>query len=301
MAVKEKLKFAVLGMSEGNGHPYSWSAIFNGYDKVEMAKCPFPVIPDYLSKESWPDARIHEAEVTHIWTQDKQISEAIAKACFIENQVDVAEAVIGAVDGILLARDDPENHMEMAKPFLQAGLPVFIDKPLASSVEEAEAIFELQQYKNQVFTCSALRYDKGLTLSTSEKEALGNIIHVEATVPKSWQKYAVHTIEQVVTSLSERGAIKQISAHKSGPIVKGYVKWEQLSAQFTTYGDYTCPLGVTYYGEKKMLVKQHKDTFNTFKKSLEAFTRSVQTGVQPIPRAETLEIVQIIEEVNHEA
>ena len=32
------LKLGVIGLSEGNGHPYSWSAIFNGYDSVEMEK-----------------------------------------------------------------------------------------------------------------------------------------------------------------------------------------------------------------------------------------------------------------------
>ena len=39
------LKLGVTGLSSGNGHPYSWAAIINGYDKSEMAKCPFPVIP----------------------------------------------------------------------------------------------------------------------------------------------------------------------------------------------------------------------------------------------------------------
>ena len=33
-----ELKIGILGMTEGNGHPYSWSAMFNGYDPEEMAK-----------------------------------------------------------------------------------------------------------------------------------------------------------------------------------------------------------------------------------------------------------------------
>ncbi|RKY68211.1 MAG: oxidoreductase, partial [Candidatus Latescibacterota bacterium] len=33
----KELKIAMLGMTEGNGHPYSWSAIINGdYDPEEM-------------------------------------------------------------------------------------------------------------------------------------------------------------------------------------------------------------------------------------------------------------------------
>ena len=42
---RKEIRLAMLGMVDGNGHPYSWSAMFNGYDAAEMAKCPFPVIP----------------------------------------------------------------------------------------------------------------------------------------------------------------------------------------------------------------------------------------------------------------
>ena len=36
------LRIGILGMTEGNGHPYSWSAVFNGYNKEEMQKAPLP-------------------------------------------------------------------------------------------------------------------------------------------------------------------------------------------------------------------------------------------------------------------
>ena len=42
-------------MSEGNGHPYSWSAIFNGYNRDEMKNCIFPVIPEYLNNQVFPE------------------------------------------------------------------------------------------------------------------------------------------------------------------------------------------------------------------------------------------------------
>ena len=32
----KELKIGILGFTEGNGHPYSWSAMFNHYDKEEM-------------------------------------------------------------------------------------------------------------------------------------------------------------------------------------------------------------------------------------------------------------------------
>jgi len=48
----DNIRIAMLGMIEGNGHPYSWSAIINGrYDTRAMARCPYPVIPQYLSAQ----------------------------------------------------------------------------------------------------------------------------------------------------------------------------------------------------------------------------------------------------------
>jgi hypothetical protein len=43
-----QIRLALLGMVDGNGHPYSWSAVFNDFDSDEMAKCPFAGIPRRL-------------------------------------------------------------------------------------------------------------------------------------------------------------------------------------------------------------------------------------------------------------
>ena len=153
-----QLRFGILGLSAGNGHPYSWSAIFNGYEPSAMARCPFPVIPGYLSRRTFPDDAIAGAAVTHVWTQDRAISEHVAAAARIPWVVDDYRDMIGEVDGILLARDDGEAHSEMASPFLDAALPVYVDKPLALSVAEAEQLYVRQQYPGQIFTCSATAY-----------------------------------------------------------------------------------------------------------------------------------------------
>ena len=39
--MNKKLSLGLIGVSEGNGHPYSWSAIFNGYDKKKWKNVDF--------------------------------------------------------------------------------------------------------------------------------------------------------------------------------------------------------------------------------------------------------------------
>ena len=44
-----RIRLAMLGMVEGNGHPYSWSAIINGgFDAATIKDCPYAAIPQYL-------------------------------------------------------------------------------------------------------------------------------------------------------------------------------------------------------------------------------------------------------------
>ncbi len=164
------LKLGVIGLSEGNGHPYSWSAIFNGYDLEAMEHCGYPVIPRYLERQSWPECRIDGAEVVAIWTQDIEQSKHIAKAAHIKEVVENYSDMIGKVDAVLLARDDAENHLKYAEPFLRAGLPIYIDKPIAVSVAALDKLYSLQQYNGQIFTCSALRYSQELMLSEADKK-----------------------------------------------------------------------------------------------------------------------------------
>ena len=59
--------------------------------------------------------------------------------------------LIEAVDGTV--------HYERAKPFLEAGLPCFIDKPFTCSVADAKKIIALaEQKKVPIFSSSSLRY-----------------------------------------------------------------------------------------------------------------------------------------------
>ena len=213
--MSSKIRLGVLGMSPGNGHPYSWSAICNGYDKKFMDECPFPVIPAYLYKENYPQNFISDAVVTHIWTQDRKISEHVARASKIENIVDNYEDMIGKVDAVLLARDDAENHLEMSRPFLESGTMIYIDKPLAFDLKTAQEIFSLEQFEGQIFSCSALRYARELNETLDKISEVGNISYVEAHIIKLWNTYSAHIIDPVLRIIGDDNEIKDIKKFKN--------------------------------------------------------------------------------------
>jgi hypothetical protein len=290
------LRLGILGISDGNGHPYSWSAIFNGYNPEVMAECPFPVIPEYLARQQFPADAIADGHVTHIWTQDRRRSEHIAAAARIDNVVDDFQAMIGHVDAVLLARDDAEQHYTMARPFLEAGLPIFIDKPVALNRADLDAILALEQYPGQVFSCSALRYARELHLSTADRAHLGVIQAIAAVTPKKWQTYAAHIIEPVLLALGEPGTIADLTTVRSDTCTSVSVRWSSgVITTFTALGPAATPIQITVYGTATHKTYTFADSFAAFRSSLEAFIAGIRRRERMIPHAELALIVEIIE------
>ncbi|MDA8865593.1 Gfo/Idh/MocA family oxidoreductase [Gammaproteobacteria bacterium] len=292
-----KIRLGVIGSSEGNGHPYSWSAIFNGYNANAMQHCEFPAIPDYLNKQSWPESKIMEAEVSTIWTQDPELSARIASASCISHVSSSLDDLESRVDAVLLARDDAENHIDYAKQFLLSGKPIYIDKPIALSITALDKLYQFQRYSGQIFTCSALRYSPELSLSSADKEDLGKILEISASTPKSWEKYAVHIVEPVLKMISPRDSIYK--AQLSVILEKSQslnIEWKSgLKTEFTTLGDVQSPIKIQIIGTKGTKVLIFKDSFMAFKLALQDFIDGIIQNECKSPIEFNKKVVKIIE------
>ena len=124
------IKIGLIGYNEGNGHPYSFSAIINGYDREFMSQCPYRVIYKYLSSRPSDELGLEEMQVTHIWCPDIQVAKDIARCSKIDHVVENYEDMLGVVDAVIIARDDVGSHYEIARFFLDNEKYVMVDKPL---------------------------------------------------------------------------------------------------------------------------------------------------------------------------
>ena len=73
----------------------------------------------------------------------------------VANPVDM----IGHVDAVFIESNEGNLHLDHAKPFLEAGLPLFIDKPYTATTAQGRAIADLSAQNGvPVFSASSLRY-----------------------------------------------------------------------------------------------------------------------------------------------
>lgn len=293
----DHIRLAMVGCTPGNGHPYSWSAIFNGYNREAMtAECPFPGIPQYLNKQPAGTLGIPGAKVTHVCCVGDGgfTAEHVAKCSLIPNVVAVPTDVIGQVDAVVIATDIGGEHVNRARPFLEAGLPVFIDKPLTDNAPDLQTFRDWVAAGHRIMSSSSMRYTKEFMPYRHSTRELGELRFVSITTPKSWESYGIHALEAIYPILGPGF----ISARNTGTIDRNVVHLKHtcgadviVVASSDMYGSFGC---LQLCGTAGKVQLASGDSFFAFKAQLEAFVSYLRTGIQPFPFSETVELMQLV-------
>lgn len=290
----EEIRLAMLGMVDGNGHPYSWSAIFNGYEPTEMAKCPYASIPVYLGKEPRETLRIPGARVTHIWTDDPADAPRVAAASLIPHVVERPEDAIGQVDAVIIATDKGPEHVARCRPFVEAGLPVFVDKPLVDNEDDLRCVSRWVADGAAIMSSSALRYCKEFMPYRTSTHELGALRLACITTSKSWERYGIHAAEGIYAIVGPGF----ISARNTGTSDRNVVHLKHrcgADVVIVATMDMLGGFGVLQLvGTAGHAEAAWSDNFWAFKAQLEAFIQYLRTGERPFPFAETQELMRIV-------
>jgi hypothetical protein len=294
LANKRLVRLAMVGMVEGNGHPYSWSAILNGFDSEKMAKCPFPVIPAYLSKEPKETLGILEAQVTHIWTDNPADACRVAEATFIPCVVKRPEEVIGHVDAVIVPTDKGHEHVVRCQPFIEAGLPVFVDKPMVDNETDLKTFCKWVAEGSRIMSSSCMRYCKEYMPYQVSTRNLGRLRYVSITMSKSWERYGIHALEGVYPILG-RGFL---SARNTGTVDRNVVHFKHRSGAdvvVVATDDMVGSFGVlTLCGTASYAQTAFSDISYAFKAQLASFIGYLREGIRPFPFTETIELMKMV-------
>ena len=293
----DDIRLGMVGMTEGNGHPYSWSAIFNGYDRERMTReCPFAGIPAYLNKEPESALGIPGAKVTHICcTGDGGFTAEHVAACSrIPHVVERPEAMIGHVDAVMIATDRGSEHVERARPFVEAGVPVFIDKPLADNIPDLDTFIGRVAAGKPILSSSCMRYTKEFMPCRHSTHELGDLRFVSITTPKSWERYGIHALEAIYPILGPGF----LSVRNTGTAERNIVHLKHrrgidgvVAAVADMVGAFGC---LQLCGTAGHVQLASADSFFAFKAQLAAFVDYLRTGAPPFPFEETIELMQLV-------
>lgn len=282
------MKIGIVGSSEGNGHPYSWASIINGHAAESLELIPFPLIKNYL-----PTARIvgptTGSRVTHVWSPSIADSKKISRVAEIPHVCSTMDQLARSVDAIIHARDDYWNHLDFIRFYSRYAKPVFLDKPIATSVTDLERILAFDPSMSWLFSCSALVFEPRFQSFLDQESKVQRVI---ASGPKSWDRYSIHLIEPTLKLLGSGLTLVHSDVQHDGGATSIHLDWEDGSmARLETTGRSDSPLHFTLGSDSFEI----SDPSEAFASALEAFIRFSRGGPNANGREEIGHVVKIIE------
>lgn len=220
--------------------------------------------------------------------------------------VDKPADMIGKVDGMLIEAVDGTVHYERAKPFLEAGIPCYIDKPYTCSADDAKKLAELAAKKKlPIFSSSSLRYAPEV-VSYAADEKRGKLVGCVAYSPASLSPipernaglfhYGIHGIELLYTLMGP-GCKRVTCTHDKGVDVATGTWADGRVATFR--GIRTGASGYGFLGfSEKSIQSVTVGTKFIYRELLKKIVEMFKTGQSPLKIEETIEIVAFIEAAN---
>jgi len=241
------------------------------------------------------------ARITAAWSSGEEgLSGFHSDASDLAKEFSIARVVadpsdlVGEID-LALILDDHDGgalHPKLARPFLEAGVATYIDKPMALQMDDAIDLFDLaEQHGTPLMSCSALRFAD--ELSAVNADDLGELSAVFSVGPGDWYNYGIHAVEAAVT-VSGIGAesVQQyhstdrdltVITHKDGPrIVIG------------TLRDARTSFHVTAYGAGGMVETDVSNYAGFYANTIRTAVQMAETRATPIGRDVTLEVLGIL-------
>jgi predicted dehydrogenase len=189
---------------------------------------------------------------------------------------------------------DGRTHLAQARQAIAAGKPLFVDKPMAASVEDAREIFRLADEKGVVcFSSSALRFAPG-TAAIRREALAGDVLGCDAFSPAGLEPhhpdlywYGIHGVETLFTIMGPGCRTVRRAHVENFDVVVG--TWEDGrigTFRGTRKGQHG--YGATVFGSKATV---QAGKFEGYEPLLVEIVRCFKTGKSPVPAAETLEIL----------
>ncbi|MFC9690546.1 Gfo/Idh/MocA family protein [Kribbella sp. NPDC056951] len=124
------------------------------------------------------------ARIVALVGADDEHNRGLTRAGGIGRFVPTSAELIGSVDALIVTNRDGALHREHAVPFLEAGVPVWVDKPLAASTADARAIIAAaNRTGTPVTSYSAVRWLPDAELLARGTQEVGEVQAVTVTGP----------------------------------------------------------------------------------------------------------------------
>jgi predicted dehydrogenase len=256
-----------------------------------------PKHPDFI-----PGARIVAAykggskDIESSANRVDKYAEELARDWKVEIVPDIA-TLLTKVDAVLLESVDGRPHLAQARQVIAAGKPLFIDKPLASTLEDATEIARLAKAKGvKWFSSSSLRWAKSLA-PLAQPGLKGAVVWGPGPLEEhhylelGW--YAIHATEMLFTLLGQ--GCETVTRTYSSEQDEITCRWKDgrigTVRALRPYSDF----GAVVFTKDNKIIQTPAKFEYSYVPLVKEFVTFFQTGKTPIDPAETVEIFAFLD------
>ena len=275
--------------SKGCHHGNAFSSMFNGWDEAKAEEL------DWQTGGAG-DLRIEGGRVVKIYDDNREQAEIMQQVYGIDEVADSPEELAEGVDALIVADSGESDKWKLAVPALEGGLPVFIDKPLAETGDEAQAIVDLAAANGApLMSCSGFRWCDGAEAARQALPGLGELrLLVGVSGQGQYHVYGIHPTEMAYGIVGP-GTVSVINVgeedrdilrlkRRDGVHVVLNMFWREVMGGGQQY---------TICGTKGW--HQITDLGPPYPNMLGAFIEMCSTRVQPISSEEMVEVIRVVE------
>ncbi len=163
-----------------------------------------------------------DMQVKYVWGETQAFAEKAMKDGKIPNRVDDPKDMLGKIDGLIVDHRHGKFHLEPAIPFIEAGVPTFIDKPFCYRAKEGKAFLELAKKQGTPVTSFSSVANSYETFDI--REQLKNMELINQVVrygPVSLGSeyggvffYGPHTVQPLLYMFGD--TVEKVRIHKNG-------------------------------------------------------------------------------------
>lgn len=279
-----------------NSHPFILGAIVNGGNRKAFERNSPAWTHRLFPEHDWEGEFGGKWLFSRAWARDPDFARAVAEATRVEKLVDSIEKAAEETDGAFVCDMWGEYHRGQALPWLTRGKPVFVDKPLAESVEDAKAMIDAALENKTVLShCSSTRFDPALLeLRKKVVEKIGRpeIVTVCAPCYQDLARYAVHGIEimSMVTGGARVETVRNVGSGTRRHILT--LDFEDgASGVIHAWEGHAYSVTVSGPGGQDVVALGSDSYLPMVRAVLESF----ESGVPVVPYEEVLQVIRIIE------
>ncbi len=252
--------------------------------------------------------RIRGVSVTHLWGETDAIAATTAEAGRIPVVVKNPEDMLGEIDGVMCDQRDGKYHVPSVMPFLKAGIPIFLDKPMTTSLSQARAFLKKRRELGvPVTTLSSVPFYEGVAAFRKKLKTLGALQSLHLSGPGDYRSpyggiwfYGIHQADLMVELLGTNPQTALFIANRAcSAAVITYPDDVTVTLSFAHPGERVCRKGFAMIavGREGWLAEPAVPHPNQYAITTRLFTRMFRTGKEPFSDERMLAPIAVLDAV----